>query len=306
MDTTSLTERIGRERRAALMVNACSRHGEALFLHTEAALRARGFTLAASTPVRDPGRLRAAVRKALDTGVPLIVVGGGDGTIACAANELAYQNVALGLLPLGTENSAARTLNIPLDVDGAIDVLEVGAVVEIDLGRIGTRYFLNTVSAGISAESARGTSPRLKRTLGKLAYLITGVSVFLTTPPFHCVLETDEGRIEALVFEVVIANGRHFGDTVLSPEASIRNGRLLVHTIDVESVGLFRQAFRYLLLRKPGLPGTHHFTAARVGIDTDPPQQLDVDGEATVLTPAVVSVAPRALKVMAPRSLSAG
>jgi len=303
MDTASLGEWIRSERTAALVVNARSRRGERLYRRTAEALRRRGFTLVDAHPVRDPAQLRTAVRKALTRGAHLLVVGGGDGTISSAVNELVGRDVALGLIPLGTQNSAARTLGIPLSVDGAVNVLVDGAVTEIDLGRIGDSYFVNVAAAGIAAETSRITRTRWKQLLGKIAFLLTGLGLYLSYRPFYCRLDTDHEHIEVLAREVVIASGRYYGDTVLSPEASIRDGTLLIHTIDAVPLHtVCWQAFRFLFLRRPGLPGTHHFTAARVRIDTDPPLQLMVDGESTVLTPAEISIAPRALKVMAPRS----
>jgi len=49
---------------------------------------------------------------------------------------LAYQDMAWGILPLGTTDNSARTLGIPLDVPGAVGVLAAGKVADVDLGDV--------------------------------------------------------------------------------------------------------------------------------------------------------------------------
>jgi diacylglycerol kinase family enzyme len=73
--------------------------------------------------VRDPDRLPEAVRKVISKGCKQVIVGGGDGTISSVVDDFAYRDVVFGLLPLGTANSFARTLGIPLTVAKAVDVI---------------------------------------------------------------------------------------------------------------------------------------------------------------------------------------
>src|SRR5262245_23603845 len=122
---------------AALVVNTRSRQGAALFVDAQRALHERDFALAATCAVRQPRQLRDVVRKLVADGVRLIVVGGGDGTLTTIVDELAYRDVVLGVLPLGTANTFARTLGIPLNVEGAVEVVARGQVREVDLGKAG-------------------------------------------------------------------------------------------------------------------------------------------------------------------------
>jgi diacylglycerol kinase (ATP) len=57
--------------------------------------------------------LAEALDRVLSDGHELFVVGGGDGTVSCAAGRIAGADVTLGVLPLGTANDLARTLEIP-------------------------------------------------------------------------------------------------------------------------------------------------------------------------------------------------
>jgi diacylglycerol kinase family enzyme len=88
-------------------------------------------------------------------GKPRVVVGGGDGTLGCAATVLANSPTALAILPLGTRNHLARQLDIPLDLDAAVAVAVGGQRRRVDLGAAGERLFVNNASFGIYARFVR-------------------------------------------------------------------------------------------------------------------------------------------------------
>ena len=81
-------------------------------------------------------------------GAPIVVVGGGDGTLGCAANRLAGTDSALGIIPVGTRNHLARELGIPLDLARAAAVIAAGATRRIDVARANGRGFINNASIG--------------------------------------------------------------------------------------------------------------------------------------------------------------
>jgi len=88
-------------------------------------------------------------------GAPLVVVGGGDGTLGHAAAILAKVGTAMGILPLGTRNHLARQLGLPLDLAEAAKVIAAGHRQRMDLGRIGERVFINNASLGLYARLVR-------------------------------------------------------------------------------------------------------------------------------------------------------
>lgn len=88
-------------------------------------------------------------------GKPRVVVGGGDGTLGCAAAALADTPTALAILPLGTRNHLARQLEIPLDLDAAVAVAVGGQRRRVDLGAAGERLFVNNASFGIYTRFVR-------------------------------------------------------------------------------------------------------------------------------------------------------
>src|ERR1043165_1877282 len=117
---------ITQEKSAVLVVNTHSRRGERLFFRAVDELTRRGINIVASYLVHQPDRLPQIVKEAIRRKGSLVIVGGGDGTISSIVDAFAYQDVILGILPLGTGNSFARTMGIPLTVEGAVDVIVNG------------------------------------------------------------------------------------------------------------------------------------------------------------------------------------
>ena len=78
-----------------------------------------------------------------------IVAGGGDGSISAVASAVAGTDRALGVLPLGTLNHFAKDLKIPLDIDEAIRTVFGGRVIQVDVGEVNGRVFLNNSSLGL-------------------------------------------------------------------------------------------------------------------------------------------------------------
>ena len=80
---------------------------------------------------------------------PLLVVGGGDGTISAAASALAGTDTVLGILPLGTLNHFARDLGIPTDLDEAAKLIAASGERQVDIGEMNDRVFINNSAIGL-------------------------------------------------------------------------------------------------------------------------------------------------------------
>src|SRR5699024_2573811 len=120
--------------RAALIVNTRSRTGAEAFSRAREILTGLGVPITSAYPVRDPARIPETVHEALREGADLLVLGGGDGTVSSVVDHLADELPVLGLLPLGTANDFARTLQIPTDLRRACEVIVGHRVVDVDLG----------------------------------------------------------------------------------------------------------------------------------------------------------------------------
>jgi YegS/Rv2252/BmrU family lipid kinase len=294
---------ISEEKSAVLVVNTHSRNGEQLFFRAMDELAEKGINITASYPVRHPDRLSEIIKEAIGRQGSLVIVGGGDGTISSIVDYFAYQDVVLGILPLGTGNSFARTLGISLTLEGAVDVIAQGKVADIDLGKINDDYFANMAAIGFSADVAHSSPHLLKRFLGPLSYLLVAVGQFFRHRSFSCTFRTAHDEQKIKTHQVLIANGSFMGETLFTPAVSPDDRSLIVFTMDMlnrwQTLKLW---IAFTLGKYTAFSEAKYFRTREIRIETDPPQYIDVDGEKTTQTPVTVSLAPEALKVLVPSS----
>jgi diacylglycerol kinase (ATP) len=287
---------------AALFVNTHARRGAKQFAQAIASLKDAGVTLGQTVSVDDPATLLPAIQRAIAAGCERIIVGGGDGTLSGVMEAFANQRITLGVLPLGTGNDLARTLEIPLDLGGAARVIAAGQIARIDLGCANGRYFINTLSMGVSDEVSRAATRRLKRTLGFFAYGVAALKVLPRHQNFKVHIEAIEKVCDIATHQLVVANGTYVGEHIKAgPDASISDGTLVVFTLEGRSrYQLIRGAWSVARGRHATDPRNNYFETTRLTIRTEPSQQITVDGEHGGETPVEVTVAPKALRVFAP------
>ncbi len=203
---------------AALVVNTGSRFGDDGFQLICRELIARGIDLAAAYPVRKARHMVKVVEHEIAAGRRLIILGGGDGTVTMVSHCFIGKDAVMGLLPLGTGNSFAQGLGLPLDFGAAADTLVQGKVAAIDLGIVNGHAFANFTTLGLSTVVARTTRPLLKRILGPISYVLTGLLLARRYRPFDCRIVADDGPYRFRTHQLVIANGRVFGATPIHPD----------------------------------------------------------------------------------------
>lgn len=142
-------------------------------------LRMRGFDLRVRT-ASSVEKFRKYIERGVDDGVDVIVPSGGDGTINEVIHVLSETgqlgHCGIGILPAGTANDFATACGIPTNNPGA--ALRLAAelpLVEIDVGRVNDRFFVNAASGGYGAEVTATAPPELKKALGGFAYLVNGL-----------------------------------------------------------------------------------------------------------------------------------
>lgn len=289
--------------RVAVVVNTASRTGARALPLVESALRRTSEEVLVH-PAHGGVELAGALRSALAEEPDLLVVGGGDGTIGCAAGLVAHTPTTLGVLPLGIANDFARTVEIPTTLTGAVDTLLDGKVVDVDLGRVDGRAYLNVASLGLSVAVARQLTPGLKRRLGRFAYPVATLAAYRGHRPFAARVELDDGSVLELedLMQVAVGNGRHYGGGLtVSPGASIDD-----HLLDVDAVekGRLRDHVSIARLLRTGHlvehDRVHHLTTRRLRLVTDEPVEVNLDGEVAATTPATFEVDRNALHVVVP------
>ena len=288
-------------REGVLIVNAHSRRGRALFRRAVFRLREAGIRLTAAHAVRDPKLLIPTVKEAVRSGAPMVIVGGGDGSLSCAVDELVDRDCVFALLPLGTANSFARGLGIPLDLDGAVDTIANGRRRRVDLGMIDGDYFANSAAIGLSPMIGATVPHNLKKWLGRFGYLSWALYCMARFRPFELVIEVDGERHSLNALEVRIANGPFHGGVEVVDDAEVDSGRIVVQAVTGRDKRRLLRNWIGILLRLDARNETvRDFHGRKIRIETRPSLPISIDGEVLGRTPATAEVAERAIEVVVP------
>ena len=288
-------------RKAVLVVNARSRKGQDLFKEAQKKLKDAGIELLASHGLRDPAKLIPTVKEAVRSGAPMVIVGGGDGSLSSTVDEVVGRDCVFALLPLGTANSFARTLGIPLDLDGAIRTIASGRRRRVDLGIINGDYFANAASMGLSPMIGKTVPHNLKRYLGRVGYLSWAIWCLIRFRPFK--LSVDDGREKKTVWttEVRIANGPYHGGVELVESATVTSGEIVIQAVIGQSKMRLIWDWFSKYFKLPAREAAHEeFRGSRLSIDSKPRLPISIDGEVLAETPAIVEVASRSIEVVVP------
>lgn len=247
-----------------------------------------------------PGDAVLRARRAVGEGFELVVAAGGDGSLHEVANGLVGSSVALGVLPVGTENVLARELGIPGSVSGACRHLWSRSARRVDLGRIGERHFLCFAGVGFDAYVAHRLSPGRKAALGALAYVVTSLERIgeYRRLPRRATIRVDGEEFCGDYWMILIGNLRTYGGKLQpTPRARIDDGLLDLCLFPAAGyLGLAHQVVRTRWGRHLTLPGVEYRQGQRIEIRTEPVEQVQLDGdpwEAT--TPLVVESVPGGL-----------
>lgn len=288
-------------REAVLIVNIQSRNGDAFIKEGEAKLKEAGVKLLAVHAVKDPERMSNIVRQAVCDRAPMVIVGGGDGSLASTVDELIGSGCVFGVLPLGTANSFARSLGLPLNLDGAVEVIANGRRRRIDLGMINDDYFVNGAAMGLSPLIGQTVPPALKRYLGRIGYLCWAAKCSISFRPFELIIDDGSGEQRMWSTEVRVLNGSHHGGVELSDNADIDSGELLIQAVVGRSrVNLAWDWYAKLLKLRDRDTRTQDFSGRSFRISARPRQPISIDGEVLACTPVRATVAPGAIEVAVP------
>jgi diacylglycerol kinase (ATP) len=254
---------------------------------------------------------RDAVEAARDWREGLLIVAGGDGTINDVVNGLGSasfpEGVTLGVLPAGTGNDLAATLEIPRDADLAEDVIRQNRVRTLDVARvrsegIGERFFINVATGGLGAEISDANEGQFKKRWGKLSYLRASLEVAKDFDVRELTLYLDGEPREVRAVNVVVGNCRYAGGGWLAaPKANPEDG--LLDVVIIEKLGLadVLQLAPQSLAKSDylGKDGVFSARAKEIRVETQPPGlEFTADGEVIGDEPAEFSVIPQALKVI--------
>ncbi|OLF18073.1 diacylglycerol kinase family protein [Actinophytocola xanthii] len=248
--------------RAALVVHPASGLGRAGRIADAVATRLRGAVDdLAVIRVGSVEESRSLMARARDSGLDLVVVVGGDGSVHQGVQFCAEHDVALAVVPAGTGNDLARTLGAPTDPLAAADALVADLAADrrtrIDLGRVegggpaASRWFAGVLCAGFdSAVNERAN--RMRWPSGPRRYDLAILAELARLRAGRLSLVEDGGRTEVEATQVAVGNIPHYGGGIpICPTADPTDG-----LFDITLVG---RASRLDLVRMlPGLRSGRH------------------------------------------------
>lgn len=171
------------------------------------------------------GHAMELANSAREAGVDICVAVGGDGTVNEVARALVQSKTALGIIPCGSGNGLARHLMIPMNIKGALQLINEAEIHELDYGTINDHPFFCTCGMGFDAFISKKFADAGKR--GPLTYLENVIKEGFAYKPETYVITTDEGTIETEAFLISVANASQYGnDAYIAPQASMRDGYL--------------------------------------------------------------------------------
>ena len=182
---------MSRKKRALVIYSPAS--GRAAQLpHALHALDEAGMEIVQTTPVGNLPRQPAQGQNWAERGIEIAIAAGGDGVIGSVINHIARSTIPLGIMPLGTSNDIARSLNIPLDLGHAAEAIASGQIRMVDLGvarpldgvhATGDTaplygYFAHVLTIGLNVRFAQiATNVATRKRYGRLTYPVAALEV---------------------------------------------------------------------------------------------------------------------------------
>jgi len=257
--------------------------------------------------VRPDSQLETVVHNAIKTGIKLIVVAGGDGTIDSVVGAMVGSDATLGIIPTGTRNNVAFNLGITGDIANSVALLRRGRRLKIDVGRVhcghSRHWFLEAAALGLLSDLYPMADDLQHGDLAQIGGLLS--TLISATPSRLRMILDGHKHLDTTAHMMLITNmpflGPHFQ---ISPKVSFRDGRLDVFTFsDMSKLNMLS----YDVLSRGGLvkdAGIKHFCVKHVKIRSIPRMPVLADGLLLGEGSLSVHIHPRALTVMAGSALT--
>lgn len=247
---------------------------------------------------------RRVAAEAVERGCDFIISAGGDGTLNEVINGIASAGpaVRIGILPLGTGNDFARSLDLPPNLDECFEILRVGETRAVDLVRVTsdcTRYFVNVSSGGFSGIVGEKLTPEMKQTWGPLAYVRSAAAALPELKAYHTKIVLDDSEtLSVSLHNVIVANGKFVaGGLPVAPDALLDDGLLdLILIPELPGAELALIIAQLLIGAHLKNEALLFRRAAKIRVTSTPGMWFNVDGELVGNEPAVFEIIPRALR----------
>jgi diacylglycerol kinase (ATP) len=257
------------------------------------------------------GEAETVAREAARVGSDYIIAAGGDGTLNEVINGIAIsrgaRQVCVGVVPLGTANDFARSIELVGDVDANIDTLRAKKTTVIDLVRMTSgrrRYFVNVSAGGFSGVVDEKLTSEIKAAWGPLAYVRSAAAALPELQAYRTTMIFDEAEELVIdLYNVVVANGQFAGGGLpIAPQANLSDGFLDVVLVPKRPAAEMALLAAQILLGKHISSNAVPFRRAKkISVRSRPGMWFNADGELVGDHPAVFQIIPHALDFVVSR-----
>ena len=242
--------------------------------------------------------------------VDLVLPIGGDGTInlVCAGVFEGGSHSTIGIVPSGTVNNVAKSLNIPLVTDQALETLVTGHSTRLDLAQVNDDYMISSLTLGLMADIALSVTPENKRRLGPWAFIKAGWKIWLRQRSYKLWLVHDGIKRKLKTKLLLITMTNHIaGQTAFAPEESHNDGMFSVYSLD--KIHLLRFMWFYFIRKGNFNDYRHweHFRTSQLEIISRRKSSsrnpiTRIDGDTRFRLPVHIKIHQKAIAVLVPSS----
>lgn len=257
------------------------------------------------TTIEDPGS-RIAAQLAAEH-VEFVIAVGGDGTIHSVARGLIGSESVLGILPAGTMNNLARSLNIPINLEDACALFVNGEARAIDVGKINQHLFLEVAGVGLDATLFPfAEDVKCRHPLSTLTSILNGLRALIAfkTPKMSLAFDGQKPRTYRAI-EVTVCNAPYYGlhlhvasdiymndgwlDVIIY--TTLNKIKYIQHAI---SISQGQRALTSKIIRR-------RVKSLHISAIQNTTVEIHADGIVYGNTPAEITILPAALKIQVPK-----
>lgn len=278
-----------------------------MFDEAEALLKQAGVNYSV-IKTEHPGHATEIAQKAVGEGSKFIVAVGGDGTVGEVAPVLLGKDeLTFGVLPFGTGNDFAKSLNIPSNAEKAVEILLSNNVKKVDMGFAAElhgekrqKFFVNVAGQGFDVSVLENTAKHAKKAKGMIPYLIGVAEALIHKTKLRVRIKCRELEKELDMLICIVGNGKCFGGGMLgTPLAEVDDGKFDICLVkDVSTLTFLRLLPAFIKGKHIKSKVVNYFRTSEIIIDSDENYLIETDGEIILRTPVLYKILPGVLRVI--------
>ena len=290
-----------------IIINPAAGRGETILPVINASLKEAGIKWEA-TITHQTGDATRLAKAAVQEGVDLLAVYGGDGTLREAISGLIGSDIPLFILPGGSANVMATELGIPGNLKDACLLLGRGALVTkiIDVGQFDTHYFITRISLGFEADVVKNTHRRDKNKIGIFAYFFSTLAALkkIKKTVYHLKIDGQEHTIQGLTCIITNTGNLGFSQISFDKHIDVSDGLLDVIVVRKANLNLFKLMAITLFKRErpDNLELVEHWQGKSISVSSSSKQTIQCDGELLKTASLKIKIIPGAIKILVPEN----